>query len=719
MRRAKFLIVSVLLFLICLCASAQSDYEIENTSSGKVVVGLTQAQALDKFGNPDSVKGNVWYYGLDNPFYVYFENPVYLYPEKIVVALGSPIELKVLLNRFDEGVIDVTQDCEFIVSDTEALIIDAKNVIFPQRAGNYQIFAKHKKLITNICTVKVEATREVQKNIALQQIVIFPYNPQIVENQRVQFSAFGVFQNNDQKKVYIEDISSRASFMLKDKEKIINLKNRFVTFPTEGKYELFCSYRDTVSDPNEIIVYGDEESPGARDDLKQIIAFPEYVVVRPDYLLEFKAFASYMDNNFDDVTYRTDWFVKDKDIVSIIDKGKFLTKRPGITEIIATKNQKESLPLKIVVTRKDEVTMLPVSKKETSASLEELLQETRRDIEGFKEDISLEGRKLLAVKLSKDYLELGLGQEFEVKATAVYDDNKEEDVTFLGKWSSSQEKIASITKGRIKALKTGSTLVNCEYQNVRSSSLAVNVDKEKLISISLKPQVIELEMTETIPLTAEGFYSDDSKRDITALVDWHVENKGLVTVFGEGKLLPRASGNTTLFAQYLDVKSLSISISIRYGLKWIIWQIAKLIMVLIGLSLIIFIIMYISREAQKAKLLILMDRDPRQFVIKLYENISRLLQLVGSRPLKGDAYLAFAVQVQNKYQIKDNCFLSIVEIFEKAKFSSYDISKERAETVLNAYNLFLFSLLARLNKLEKAILNAKAVYFRTILQLRK
>ncbi len=718
MKIFKYCFSLVIFSLIFTFALSAPEYSIENTSLGKVVVGLTQEEVLQEYGSPDLVRGNVWYYDTEQPFYAYLKNKIYLYPDKIKVSLGSPVELKVLIDKFDKGILDITRDSEFIVSDEESFIVDEKNVIFPKREGSFQIFAKYRNRLTNICNLEVTNVESEKEKISLMQIVTFPSFVETVEETRIEFSAFGVFKDTDKKIVYIENISNRANFLLRSEGKVTKQKDRFVKFFKKGRYELFCTYSDVLSEPNEVVVYGYEEFPGQKRSLREIKAFPGYVSVFPDYRIEFKAFANFLDNNFHDVTYPSNWFVKDTDIMDVLEKGKFLARQPGVTEVIARYNQDESLPLKIVVNDKKKTEQAPTNKMEKRISFKDLFEDTKEEIEDFKEDISSQYRKIVSIKLSEEYVELGLGQEFDLKAIAVYDDGKEEDVTFLSRWLSSQEKTAVISKGRLKAMNTGSALVSCEYKNIRSLPATVNVGEEKLLSIAVKPENISLDMTERVQLFAEGFYSDQSKRDITSLVDWHCEKEKMLVVSADGELIPKSPGSTNLVAKYLDVESLPISLSVRYGLKWFFLQALKLMLLLMALGIFLFIVMYFVVEAKKAKLLILKDKDSRQFMLKLYENLSRLLTLAGSMPLKGDAYLAYAEYVQNKYQIKDDCFLDIVKLFEKAKFSSYDISEVEKEHILNNYNLFLNSLFSSLKKTYQIHLRIKSVFYRVVLLIK-
>ena len=84
---------------IFLGANRLTQAEEINTSLGKVIVGITKAQAQDKFGSPDLATEVFWYYLNPAPFFVYFTQDapvaVYLYPQFLKAAIGDTIELKV------------------------------------------------------------------------------------------------------------------------------------------------------------------------------------------------------------------------------------------------------------------------------------------------------------------------------------------------------------------------------------------------------------------------------------------------------------------------------------------------------------------------------------------------------------------------------------------------------------------------------------------------
>ena len=95
-----------------------------------------------------------------------------------------------------------------------------------------------------------------------------------------------------------------------------------------------------------------------------------------------------------------------------------------------------------------------------------------------------------------------------------------------------------------------------------SNKVNLTVNEAELIAISILPADPVLEIGEDIALKADGWYSDDSKSDITNEVLWEssdesvaqVDNAGNVTIIDAGSAVITAEFNSVIGFKNLSVE---------------------------------------------------------------------------------------------------------------------------------------------------------------------
>lgn len=96
--------------------------------------------------------------------------------------------------------------------------------------------------------------------------------------------------------------------------------------------------------------------------------------------------------------------------------------------------------------------------------------------------------KLISITVSPVNLKIITGERSDLKAEGLFGDSTRKDITLLANWVSDNLKIASINKGKVKALRAGQTKIHAGYLGVAGGPVNLEVVKEKywLLKIIIK-----------------------------------------------------------------------------------------------------------------------------------------------------------------------------------------------------------------------------------------
>ena len=141
-----------------------------------------------------------------------------------------------------------------------------------------------------------------------------------------------------------------------------------------------------------------------------------------------------------------------------------------------------------------------------------------------------------------------LGGSVQLKATAVYSDGTNQDVTGSAAWKSSDPGIATVdATGYVNGNGVGTAQISAQYESV-SANDAVSVSPAVLLSIAVTPTSSSLPVGESEPMTATGSYSDGSTQDLTSSATWNSSQPSIASVNASGDTLAIALGNATITA---------------------------------------------------------------------------------------------------------------------------------------------------------------------------
>lgn len=146
-----------------------------------------------------------------------------------------------------------------------------------------------------------------------------------------------------------------------------------------------------------------------------------------------------------------------------------------------------------------------------------------------------------SIELNKTELSLVEGEDFTLVATIKPDDATDKTVT----WNSSDASIASVAKGKVKALKEGTTTISAKAGE-KTATCSVVVAKRIIAVTSVSLNKTELSLTKGQSETLVATIKPDDATDKT--VSWSSSNTGVATV-EDGKVTAVGGGEATITAK--------------------------------------------------------------------------------------------------------------------------------------------------------------------------
>ena len=166
---------------------------------------------------------------------------------------------------------------------------------------------------------------------------------------------------------------------------------------------------------------------------------------------------------------------------------------------------------------------------------------------------------LKSISLNKTELALRKGKTEKLSVTYHPEDADEKDVT----WTSSNPAVATVTDGKVDALKDGTTVITAAVGD-KTATCTVTVKEEPLQSISLNKTSMELVKTEneTLEVTYNPVDTTDDKT-----VTWTSANTGVATV--ENGVVTGVGVGTTTITATVGNKTATCDITVTSPLKGI------------------------------------------------------------------------------------------------------------------------------------------------------
>lgn len=145
------------------------------------------------------------------------------------------------------------------------------------------------------------------------------------------------------------------------------------------------------------------------------------------------------------------------------------------------------------------------------------------------------------ITVSPTTLSLGVGKTGDVTATVIPSNAADLSVV----WSSSNESIATVSGGKVTAVKAGRTIVSATTTDGGySADCTVNVSNIDVTTVTVKPATAALKRDETLQLTATVEPADATFPEVT----WKSSDDKIATVDAKGLVTSKGSGTVTITA---------------------------------------------------------------------------------------------------------------------------------------------------------------------------
>lgn len=149
-----------------------------------------------------------------------------------------------------------------------------------------------------------------------------------------------------------------------------------------------------------------------------------------------------------------------------------------------------------------------------------------------------------------------------VKLTATYPNGDPKDVTADAEWTTSNEKVADVLKGKITAYGAGTATITASY-GTKTITLEVDVDKTRKLVVdktNVFLSVIDSTKSESQLLLTAIFPDNTSPVDITSLATWTTSNASVAYV-NKGLIYAEGTGSATITGKYGD-KSVTVQVDV-------------------------------------------------------------------------------------------------------------------------------------------------------------
>ncbi|ULL19058.1 hypothetical protein DVH26_34290 [Paenibacillus sp. H1-7] len=307
--------------------------------------------------------------------------------------------------------------------------------------------------------------------------------------------------------------------------------------------------------------------------------------------------AYYDDGTSEDVTTKAEWNIDNGQVATVVN-GKVTGQSSG-TAVITAKynNQTVSIPVSIEIVKRVDAEKSKLSllinpegeqvklfatypdgtKEEVSAIADwesdnpEVADVLKGTITGYgpgQANITATyGTKSTTIKVDVDNaIKLSLGKEtvllkkneseqLELKAT--YAEGNTEVINDRAEWSSSNDAVVSVVKGKLFAIATGEATITAKYGQ-KSVTVVVDVDVPR----RLEPNKDSLDMKsgEEEALEVRATFADGKNEEVTSQAKWSSDNEAVASVVS-GKVIAHKAGEATITATYGE-KSVTIKVSV-------------------------------------------------------------------------------------------------------------------------------------------------------------
>lgn len=231
------------------------------------------------------------------------------------------------------------------------------------------------------------------------------------------------------------------------------------------------------------------------------------------------ATAIYVSGKTEDVGVKTNWSSQNPEIASVY-AGQITAKKVGTT-VVTAEYMSKSVVVSVTVTK-----------------------------------------KVKALTLDQQNLNVRIGDSKDVKLTAIYSEGDPEEVTAKADWTVDNTAVAAVINGKVTGLSSGTATVTAKFGS-KTTSIPVSVEIAHRLEPS-KTQVSLLlgnEQLKSEIITLRAIFPDGGEdKDVAAKAEWSSDNPEIADAL-KGKITAYGAGTATITAKY-GTKTATIKVDV-------------------------------------------------------------------------------------------------------------------------------------------------------------
>lgn len=166
------------------------------------------------------------------------------------------------------------------------------------------------------------------------------------------------------------------------------------------------------------------------------------------------------------------------------------------------------------------------------------------------------------IELDEQILYMRTDDTYQLTLTATYPDGDTADVADQAEWTSSDEDVVYVYKGKLTAVDSGSATITATYSN---KTVEMTVDVDVVEELDVSEDTFNLKAGQSVPITLTATYIDLSTEDVTEEATWSSSQRSVAYV-QNGNLYARKQGEVEITATYKG-KSVTITVDVNIPRK--------------------------------------------------------------------------------------------------------------------------------------------------------
>lgn len=171
--------------------------------------------------------------------------------------------------------------------------------------------------------------------------------------------------------------------------------------------------------------------------------------------------------------------------------------------------------------------------------------------------IQVDVDRTLKLDLSEQNIFMKRNDTKELKLTATYPDGTTSDITDRATWSSNNDNIASVYKGKIIASSTGEAIITATYGE-KTVSATINVETPRRLEAD--KELLSLKSGQTAKINLSSIYTNNTQETVTDQAEWSIDNETIADVT-KGNVTAKKAGQATITAKY-GGKSMTMKVEV-------------------------------------------------------------------------------------------------------------------------------------------------------------